>query len=232
MFDYDVNKHYPKVSEEIIKKYSEIEESASINECLKVSGALNHDFRPVGGPKDRAVGAAFTVRARAGDNLILHKAITLLKPGDFLIVSCDGFQESGGMWGGMMSTAAHTMGAVGMVIDGCCRDSAAVEESGFKIWSRGISVKMSTKVTPGKINVPIVIGNVPVTPGDLVFADNDAVVVVPREQAEEVYEKAHAREMNEAAKLQEVLKDGTILFYGNERFKAAYAHLNLSEEED
>ena len=102
---YDVVKTYEKVSQEWIDKYSVIEESASINECMEVSGSLNHEFRPVW-PESRAVGAALTVRARPGDNLIIHKAISMLKPGDILVVTCDGFQESGGMFGGIMSTSA------------------------------------------------------------------------------------------------------------------------------
>ena len=115
---YDVVKTYDKVSAEWIEKYSKIEESASINECMEVSGAFNHDFRPVW-PGARAVGAALTVRARAGDNLIIHKAISMIKPGDILVVTCDGFQESGGMFGGIMSTSSQHQGAAGLIIDGC-----------------------------------------------------------------------------------------------------------------
>ena len=74
---YDVVKTYEKVSPAWLEKYAVIEESASINECMEVSGALNHDFRPVW-PGLRAVGTALTVRARAGDNLIIHKAITMI----------------------------------------------------------------------------------------------------------------------------------------------------------
>lgn len=226
---YDVVKTYAKVSDEIIAQYKKIDESASINECLPVSGALTHEFRPVW-PEQKAVGRAFTVRARAGDNLILHKAITLLKPGDVLVVTCDGFLESGGMWGGIMSRAAQTMGAVGLVIDGCVRDTVMMKQIGFSAWSRGISVKKSTKLTGGQINNPIVIGNVPVNPGDLVFADNDGVVIVPRDQAEEVIQKAIAREKHEEESLRRVQEDGTFTFYGNP-FHEAYAKLGLSEEE-
>ncbi|MDR1931781.1 MAG: hypothetical protein LBQ57_03050 [Spirochaetales bacterium] len=227
---FDIVKNYEKVGADIIKKYSTLDESASINENLKVSGALNHDFRPVW-PGTKIVGSAFTVRVRAGDNLILHKAITLLKPGDILVVTCDGFQESGGMWGGIMSTAAKTMGCPGMIIDGCVRDTMMMKEIDWYVWSRGISIKRSTKLTGGEINHPIVIGNVLVNPGDLVFADNDAVVIVPREQAAEVYERAVAREKREAELLEKVRKDGTQTFNGNSTFVEAYKRLGLHEEE-
>lgn len=226
---FDVLKTYDKVGADIIKKFSTLDESASINESLKVSGALNHDFRPVW-PGTKIVGAAFTVRTRAGDNLMLHKALTLLKPNDVLVVSCDGFQESGGMWGGIMSTAAKTMGCPGMIIDGCVRDTMMMKKIEWWVWSRGISVKRSTKLTPGQINHPIVLGNVLINPGDLVFADNDGVVIVPREQAAEVYELACAREKKEDEMLEKVKKDGTQTFNGNAAFKEAFAKLGLSEE--
>ena len=226
---FDIIKTYEKVGADIIKKYDTLDESASINECLKVSGALNHDFRPVW-PGTKIIGAAFTVRARAGDNLILHKALTLLKPGDVLVVTCDGFLESGGMWGGIMSTAAKAMGCPGMIIDGSVRDTMLMKEIGWYVWSRGIDVKRSTKATGGKINHPIVIGNVPVNPGDLVFADNDGVVIVPRLQAAEVFDMACEREKREAVLLEKVRKDGTQTFNGNEAFKAAYEKLGLTEE--
>jgi len=226
---YDVVKNYEKVSAELIEQFSALDESASINECMPQNGALTHDFRPVW-PEQKAVGRAFTVKARPGDNLILHKALTLIKPGDFIIVTCDGFQESGGMWGGIMSQAALTMGAVGLVTDGCVRDTMMMKKIGFKAWSRGISIKGSTKVTKGLINHPITIGNVLVNPGDLVFADNDAVVIIPRQQAAEVLKKAVLREQHEEEALKKVLKDGTFTFYGNP-FHETYAGLGLMEED-
>ena len=100
------------------------------------------------------MGVALTVRARPGDNLIIHKAISMLKPGDILVVTCDGFQESGGMFGGIMSTSAKKMGAGGLIIDGCVRDTMMMKKVGFPVWSRGISVKKSTKVTGGQIMYP------------------------------------------------------------------------------
>lgn len=223
---FDIIKNYEKLSPELVAKYAKLEESASINECLKVNGALNHDIRPVW-PGSRMCGTAVTVCARAGDNLMLHKAITMIKPGDVLVITCDGFQESGGMWGGIMSNAAQTMGAAGMVIDGCVRDTMMMKEINFPVFSRGISVKRSTKALGGTINHPIVIGGVLVNPGDLVFGDNDSVVVVPREQAEEIYELAIAREQHEDNTLVRARKDGTVTY---QTFAKEFEALHLSEE--
>ncbi|MEM5781022.1 MAG: RraA family protein, partial [Lawsonibacter sp.] len=214
--------------DESIRAFGQICESASVNECLAQNGALTHDFRPVW-PGSHAVGRAFTVRARAGDNLILQKALTMLSPLDFLIVTCDGFQESGGMWGGIMSNAAQVQGAVGLVIDGCVRDTMMMKQINFPVWSRGISVKRSTKKTPGTINHPIIMGNVCIHPGDLVLADNDGVVVVPRQEAEQVLQRVIEREQSEAETLKHVRENGAYLFarYG---FDQAYAELGLTEE--
>ncbi|SCI03152.1 4-hydroxy-2-oxoglutarate aldolase [uncultured Clostridium sp.] len=223
---FDIIKNYEKVSQELVEKFSKLEESASINECMQVNGAMNHDIRPVW-PGSRMCGTALTVCARAGDNLMLHKAISMAKPGDVIVITCDGFQESGGMWGGIMSNAAQTMGAAGMVTDGSVRDTMMMKEINFSVFSRGIGVKRSTKALGGTINHPIVVGGVLVHPGDLVFADNDSVVVVPREQAEEIYELAVAREQHEDNTLVKAKLDGTVTF---QTFEKEFRALNLSEE--
>ena len=223
---FDIIKNYEKVSQELVEKFSKLEESASINECMQVNGAMNHDIRPVW-PGSRMCGTALTVCARAGDNLMLHKAISMAKPGDVIVITCDGFQESGGMWGGIMSNAAQTMGAAGMVTDGSVRDTMMMKEINFPGFSRGIGVKRSTKALGGTINHPIVVGGVLVHPGDLVFADNDSVVVVPREQAEEIYELAVAREQHEDNTLVKAKLDGTVTF---QTFEKEFRALNLSEE--
>ena len=223
---FDIIKNYEKVSQELVEKFSKLEESASNNECMQVNGAMNHDIRPVW-PGSRMCGTALTVCARAGDNLMLHKAISMAKPGDVIVITCDGFQESGGMWGGIMSNAAQTMGAAGMVTDGSVRDTMMMKEINFPVFSRGIGVKRSTKALGGTINHPIVVGGVLVHPGDLVFADNDSVVVVPREQAEEIYELAVAREQHEDNTLVKAKLDGTVTF---QTFEKEFRALNLSEE--
>ena len=225
---HDVVKNYPRVSDELIRKYAAVDESSSINESLSVNGALPCDFRPVW-PEQRMVGRAFTVRAGPSDNLILHKAITMLSPGDVLVAACDGFLEAGGMWGGLMSQAAKTRGAAGLVTDGSVRDTVMMKRISFPVWSRGIGVKSSTKRLGGRINHPITIGGVLVNPGDLVFGDNDGVVAVPREQAEAVLEKALRREAQEEETLKRVMDDGTHIFFSS-ILHETYAKLGLSEE--
>lgn len=228
MYEYDVNLCHHTFDDEWLAKYEVLEESASINECLEKNGALNHDFRPVW-PGSRACGRALTVLCRPGDNLIIHKAITMIKPGDILVITCDGFQETGGMFGGIMSTTAQKFGARGLIIDGAVRDTMMMKEIKFPVWSRGICVKKSTKLTPGKINVPIVIGGVSVNPGDMVFADNDSVVIIPADEVPVAYSRIKAREDFEDKKRVLVSTDPKESTF-NDDFKKSYRRLELREE--
>ncbi|MET3506471.1 RraA family protein [Halalkalibacter oceani] len=224
---YDIIKTFPKVDKELVAKFAAIEESASINESLTVNGALNHSIRPLW-PETRLCGTAFTIQARPGDNLIIHKALQLIEPGDVLVITCDGFLEAGGMFGGVMSTFAQKRGCAGLVMDGSVRDSIHIKEIGFPVFSCGVSVRSSTKITGGKINHPINICDVTVHPGDLVFGDNDSVVIVPREQAAEVYERTHKREEYEQKVLKDINEKGVSNY---EQFEKAFAALGLTEEE-
>lgn len=222
----DIILHYEKVSPELVEKYSTIEESASLSENLPWNTALDSGVRPLW-PGTRLCGPAFTVQARPGDNLILHRALRLLKPGDVLVVACDGFTEAGGMFGGIMATYAQKRGCAGLVMDGSVRDSMHIRQLGFPVFCRGTCVRCSTKRTPGTINHPVTIGNVRIEPGDMVFADNDSVVVIPRQMAAEVYEKAHAREEYEKGVLIDIAEREA---YDFSPYQAAYDALHLTEE--
>lgn len=224
---YDVIRKYEKVPAEIVARYAKLEESASINECMPdKNGALDSHIKPMW-REMRFCGTAFTVRCGTGDNLMLHRAIDLAGPGDVLMVINNGYDEAGGLFGGMMATSLKARGAAGIVIDGASRDSAQIREVGFPTFSRNIGVKATTKLSPGKINHPIVIGGVYVEPGDLVYGDCDSVVVVPRRLALQVLEAAEAREANEAGLQQRILAGETTTY---EMFRTNYEKLGLSEE--
>lgn len=225
---YDVIKGYERVSSDIVDRYSKIEESASINESMpNKDGALNSRIRALW-PEARVCGTAMTVQCGIGDNVMLHKAISMAGPGDVLMVINGDFDEGGGLFGGMMAASLKARGAAGIVIEGACRDTILIKQLGFPVFARNICIKASTKVCPGKINCPIVIGGVYVKPGDLVYGDADGVVVVPREIAEEVLEIAEKREKNEEKLLQRILNGETTTY---EMFEENFKRLKLSEEE-
>lgn len=226
---YDVIKTYEKTPAEIVKRYSAIGESASINESMpNKNGALSSRIKAIW-PGIRMCGTALTVQCGIGDNIMLHKAISMAQPGDVLMVTNGDFDEAGGLFGGMMAASLKSRGAAGLVIEGACRDTILIKELNFPVFSRNVCIKATTKVCPGRINHPIVVGGVYVKPGDLVFGDNDGVVVVPREIAEEVLETAEKREANEEGLLQRILRGETTTF---DMFSGNYAKLQLSEEPD
>lgn len=224
---YNVFKNYKKVPGEIVEAYAKLEESASINESMpKKDGALHSSLRPVW-PESRMCGTALTVQCGVADNIMLHKAITMAGPGDVLMVVNKGYSEAGGMFGGMMAATLKSRGAAGLVIEGGCRDTVLIKELGFPVFSQTISIKPATKISSGAINVPIIIGGVLVHPGDLVYGDNDGVVVVPREQAEKVLKTAQEREERESGQLEKILRGEMTTF---DFFAEEYARLDLKEE--
>lgn len=227
---FDVIKHYDKVSSELVEKYREFEESASIHECMGRKNAFGGKVHPVW-PGSKICGPAFTVEARPGDNVILHKAISMLNPGDVLMVAYSGDTRTGGMWGGMMSASAKMQGCAGLVTDGAVRDTMLMKDLDFPVFSAGVNVQGTTKAFPGKINHPVVMCGVTVCPGDLVFADNDDVVIVPRKAAQSIYELTLAREQKEEKLLQMILnREGTT--YDLSGFNKIIETLDLSEEPD
>lgn len=135
-------------------------------------------------------GNAFTVRVRGGDNLLIHKALDLLEPGDILVVDGEG-DTSRALVGEIMMTSAMMRGAVAFVMDGAIRDVDAFEEHSFPCWSRGISLRGPYKDGPGSINVPVSIGGMLVNPGDVVIGDSDGVIAVPQHLAQQVSQLAN-----------------------------------------
>ena len=226
---YDVIKTYEKTPEAIVRRYFVIEESASINESMpNKDGALCSRIKAVW-PELRMCGTALTVQCGIGDNVMLHKAISMAGPGDVLMVTNGNFDEGGGLFGGMMAASLKSRGAAGIVIEGACRDTILIKQLGFPVFTRNVCIKATPKLCPGRINHPLMIGGVCVNPGDLVFGDNDGVVVVPREIAEQVLEIAEKREANESGLLQRILNKETTTF---EMFRANYEKLQLNEEPD
>lgn len=225
----DVIKKYEKVPDDIVARYAKIDESASINESMpNKDGALFSRIHAIW-PGIRMCGTALTVQCGVADNIMLHKAISMAGPGDVLLVTNGGYDEAGGIFGGMMAASLKSRGAAGIVIEGACRDTMLIKDLDFPVFAENVCIKASTKLSPGKINHPIVIGGVRVNPGDLVFGDNDSVVVVPREIAKDVLEAAEAREAREAAMLPKILQGETTTF---EMFRTNYENLGLSEEAD
>lgn len=169
--------------------------SATLHEAMGQRGALPSTIKPIY-PGMKIAGPALTVDGKPGDNLMVHYAITLAQPGDVLVVDFKGYLESG-PWGDVMTTAAMAKGITGLVVNGCVRDAESCREMGFAICSLGTCMKGSTKLLPGRINVPVIIGDIVIAPGDIVIGDDDGVVIVPRAEVARTLELARAREAKE-----------------------------------
>ena len=224
---FDIVRNYRKASKEILNAFSTMN-AAALHESMGKKGALANDIKTVW-PGARVWGSALTVQCGPGDNLLIHKAITIARPGDVLMVTTGGYAEAG-IWGEIMTVAAMARGIKGLVTDGSVRDTAAIKERGFPVFSRSISIKGTTKLAPGKINNSIVVGGVTVNPGDIIFGDDDGLVVIPPDKAEQVLMAARQREDKERI-IMERLESGetTMDLLG---LNEAFARLALTEEED
>jgi 4-hydroxy-4-methyl-2-oxoglutarate aldolase len=188
-------------------------------------GLMNPRMRPLVRSL-RLAGPAVTASCPAGDNLMMHRALSLAEPGDVLVVVCQE-ERSAAQWGQLTTTYAIKRGLAGVVVQGCVRDVATVERLGFPVWATEIWPIHPEKKGGGFVNAPLRCGDVMVRPGDLVVADGDGVVVVPRADAAAVVGRAVERAALER-RVAQAIDEGARLW---ELSGAAQVYTRLAHEE-
>jgi regulator of RNase E activity RraA len=181
-----------------LENYSACNISDGLNKFYTMDYGIRQMF-----PSRKLAGPAVTVKVRSGDNFMLHKAIGLTKPGDVLVVeSQGGFGYA--VCGDIMVSCMDKLGLGGLVVDGTVRDLDALRRIGMPVFARGTVCGAGDKDGPGEVNFPVACGGVVINPGDLVFGDENGVVVIPRDDIEEVFAGADKKIAAEAKRYAEI----------------------------
>jgi regulator of RNase E activity RraA len=194
----EIIKDIERVSPEVVKQASKFQ-AAILADVAGRRGTMNGRIAPIA-PEMKLCGPAYTIEVRGGDNLMIHTAITLAKPGDILVIDGKG-DRTCALMGAIMINACKQLKLGGVVMDGAARDTLELRELGFPVFSVGANPNGPTKFIPGRINWPISCGGISVQPGDLIVGDADGVVAIERDKAASLLDAAQKKVDDETARI-------------------------------
>ena len=198
----DIRRDFERVSPEIVQKASKFAASI-LADVAGRRGTVDGRIRALS-HATRLAGPAFTIEIRPGDNLMIHAAMAMARPGDILVV--DGKADRNcALMGSIMLNACKKLGLGGVVLDAAHRDTEELLALGFPVYSLGSNPNGPTKYVPGRINWPISCGGVAISPGDLVVGDADGVVVIEREKAEAMLGLAAQKVADEQQRIADII---------------------------
>ncbi|WP_261131615.1 RraA family protein [Bacillus sp. Marseille-Q3570] len=203
---FRIRQDFERVDPKILERFKDIP-TPNIGDVMGRQWAMDHSIKPVNHAGVHIFGSAFTVRTHPSDNLLVHKAMDLAKPGDIIVIDACG-DMGNAILGEIMCHYAKIKGIAGYIVDGPVRDLTGIAEMGFPVFAKGGTPRGPYKEGPGEINTTISCGNVPVSPGDVIVADDDGVMVIPKDDASEVLENATEVLKNE----QEIIRS---IYQGN-----------------
>ena len=177
---------------------------AQVADCMMRLGAMDRGIQPIW-PSPRIVGSALTVWCHSGDNLMLHKALSLAVPGDIVVMNTQGNMANSG-FGELLATSAARIGVRAVIIDGTVRDADALQALGLPVYARGLCPNGCNKDGAGEVGAIVACGGVAVRPGDVILGDRDGITVVPLEDAPEVARLAQEQMEREHKRLAEIAK--------------------------
>jgi 4-hydroxy-4-methyl-2-oxoglutarate aldolase len=176
--------------------------SANVADCMSRMGAMDIGIKPVW-PSPRAIGSALTVWCHSGDNLMLHKSLTVARAGDIVVMNTQGNVSNSG-FGGLLAASCLKIGIRAVIVDGTVRDGEELQALGLPVYARGLAPNGCNKDGGGEVGAIIACGGVAVRPGDVIVADRDGVTVVPLEDAREVARLAGELMARERKRLAEI----------------------------
>ncbi len=203
-----IRQDFQRPPKELVERFSGMQ-VANIDDNMGRIAAVDQSICPVG--KGQLLGTAFTIRVPQGDNLMLHVAMDMAKPGDVIVIDAGGFADRA-IFGELMATYMKSRGIKGVVCDGAIRDrdELAVLE-GFPVFAKATTPNGPYKNGPGEINVPICVGGKVVHPGDIVVGDGDGVLFIRPEQAAMIADATEEVSKKEEKILKDILEEGTYI---------------------